>query len=128
MKKINMVSKFTAIKALLNGEKVEGFTLADAIEFIDGRIEQAEKKNASGANGERKPTKTQQENEGVKKQIVSVLQAINKPATITDMQKFSTELSTLSNQKISALLTQLVKSNEVIRTQVKGKAHFAIAE
>ena len=127
MKKMNMVSKFNAIKALLNGEKVEGFTLADAIEFIDGRIEQTEKKNASGANGERKPTKVQQENEGIKEQMVSVLRAIGKPATITDMQKSSVELSALSNQKISALLTQLVKSNEVIRTEVKGKAHFAPA-
>ena len=126
MKKMNMVDKFTAVKAMLNGEQVENFSVADAIEFINGRIEQVNKKNASG-NGERKPTKTQLENEGVKGDILNALSAVGKPATITDLQKSCVELADLSNQKISALLTQLVKANAVIRTEVKGKAHFAPA-
>lgn len=127
MKKMNMVDKFVGVKALLKGEKVEGFTLADALEFIDGRIEQVNKKNASG-NGERKPTKTQLENEGIKQTLLGILSANGKPMTITDMSKASAELDGLSNQKISALLTQLVKANLVLRTEVKGKAYFAVAE
>ena len=125
MKKMNMVEKFTAIKAMLNGEAVENFSLADAMEFLDGRIEQVNKKNAAG-NGERKPTKTQLENEGVKNDILNALATIGKPATILDMQKSCNELANFSNQKISALLTQLVKANAVVRTEVKGKAHFAL--
>lgn len=126
MKKMNMVEKFGAIKAMLNGEKVENFSIEDALTFIDGRIEQVEKKNAAG--GERKPTKTQIANEGVKATIVEVLRNADKPMTITDMQKNSAELVDLSNQKISALLTQMGKTGEVVRTEVKGKAHFAIAK
>ena len=126
MKKMNMVEKFSAIKAMLNGEQVENFSIEQAIEFIEGRIEQVEKKNAGG--GERKPTKTQLENVAVKENIVSTLSAIGVPATIGELQKSSAELSEMSNQKISALLTQLVKSGKVVRTEVKGKAHFAIAE
>lgn len=127
MKKMNMVDKFVGVKALLNGEKVEGFTLEDALEFIDGRIEQVNKKNTSG-NGERKPTKTQLENEGIKQTLLGILSAAGEPMTITDVQKASADLEEMSNQKISALLTQLVKANLVLRTEVKGKAHFAVAE
>lgn len=127
MKKMNMVDKFVGVKALLNGEKVEGFTLEDALEFIDGRIEQVNKKNTSD-NGERKPTKTQLENEGIKQTLLGILSATGEPMTIADVQKASADLEEMSNQKISALLTQLVKANLVLRTEVKGKAHFAVAE
>lgn len=119
-----MVEKFGAIKALLNGESAENFSVAEAIEFIEGRIEQVEKKNAGG--GERKPTKTQIANEGVKGDILSALSA--DPMSISDLQKSSVELGELSNQKLSALLSQLIKAGKVVRTEVKGKAHFALAE
>ena len=120
-----MVEKFGAIKAMLNGEQVENFSIEQAIEFIDGRIEQVEKKNAAGG-GERKPTKTQVANEGVKEQILSVL--THDPIDIGGLQKSSAELGGLSNQKISALLSQLIKARKVVRTEIKGKAHFALAE
>ena len=126
MKKMNMVEKFGAIKAMLNGEKPEGFSVADALEFLDDRIEKVNAKNAKG--GDRKPTKVQVENEGIKEQIVSVLRSATEPMTVGNIQKSSDEMGELSNQKISALLTQLVKSNIVVRTEVKGKAYFALAE
>lgn len=124
--KLKVVDKFDAIKAMLNGEPVENFSVADAVAFLDERIAITEKKNASG--GERKPTKEQIANEGVKDTIKAVLGEIGVPATITDLQKASAELGDFSNQKISALLTQLVKGGAVVRTEVKGKAHFALAE
>ena len=123
MKKMNMVEKFGAVKALLNGEKVEGFTLQDALTFIDGRIEVVNNKNAKG--GDRKPTKTQLENEGIKAQIIEVLSAEDKPMSIGDIGK---EIDIPSNQKVSALVTQLVRAKMVVRTEVKGKAYFALAK
>jgi hypothetical protein len=124
MKKMNMVEKFGAIKAMLNGEKVENFSINEAIEFIEGRIEQVNKKNAGG--GERKPTATQIANEKIKDHLVMVLRSTENPVTIKEMQDKSEILAGLSNQKISALLTQLVKIGGVSRTTVKGKAHFAL--
>lgn len=124
--KLKVVDKFGAIKAMLNGEPVENFSVADALAFLDERIAITEKKNASG--GERKPTKEQIANEGVKDTIKAVLGEVGVPATITDLQKASAELGAFSNQKISALLTQLVKGGAVVRTEVKGKAHFALAD
>ena len=122
--KMKVVDKFGAIKAMLNGESVENFSVADAVAFLDERIAITEKKNANG-NGERKPTKTQLENEGIKEQILSTLSA--EPMPIDKVQKENPSLSAMSNQKISALLSQLIKANLVVRSEVKGKAHFALA-
>lgn len=119
MKKMNMVEKFDAIKAMLNGEQVEGFSVADALEFLNDRIEKVNAKNAKG--GDRKPTKTQVENEGIKAQIMGVM--TTEPMTIADIGK---AIGITSSQKVSALVTQLVKAKEIVRTEVKGRAYFAL--
>lgn len=124
-KKMTMTAHYEAIKAMLNGETVENYTTEQAVEFLNGRIAQVAKKSATG--GDRKPTKTQVENEGVKATIVEVLSNATEPMTIADMQKVNTELGALSNQKVSALVSQLVRGGTVERTEVKGKAYFAIA-
>ena len=132
MKKMNMVEKFTAVKAMLNGETVENFSIAQAIEFIEGRIDQVNKKNASG-NGERKPTKTQLENEGIKEQIVAFLRTVDKPMTNGEIAK---GIGSDQPNKICQLVAQMltVRKGEVnpngciVRTEVKGKAYFALAD
>jgi len=133
MKKMNMVEKFTAIKAMLNGEQVKDFSLADALEFIDGRIEQVNKKNASGSTGERKPTPKQIENEGVKAQIVEFLRSQPKPVPMADIMK---AVGIDSNQRVTSLVTSMltIRKGEVNpngcieRSEVKGKAHFKFVE
>ena len=130
MKKMNMVEKFGAIKAMLNGEKVENFSVADAIKFLDTRIELTEKKNANG-NGERKPTKTQVENEGVKDYIVAFLTTKTEPVSIKDICK---GVGVDSPQKITALVSAMLTERKgvanpdgcIVRTEVKGKAFFAL--
>lgn len=92
--------------------------------FLAKRIEITQKKNASGSGENAKPTKTQLENEGIKDTIVSVLTTT--PTTITDLIKSSADLAGYTNQKVSALLTQLLKERRVVRTEVKGKAHYAL--
>ena len=119
--KMKVVDKFGAIKEMLNGNSVENFSVADAVAFLDERIAITEKKNANG--GERKPTKTQLENEGIKEQILSVMSP--NPMTIGEIGK---AIGIDSNQKVSALVTQLLKAGKVVRTEVKGKAFFALAE
>ena len=81
-----------------------------------------EKKNAN--RGEAKPTKTQLENEGIKSVILSTLST--EPMTIGELVKANAELTGFSNQKVSALLTQLLKAKAVVRTEVKGKAFYAL--
>ena len=133
MKKMNMVDKFSAIKAMLNGEKVEGFTLENALEFLDTRIELTEKKNASGGNADRKPTAKQLENEGYKSDIVDFLRTCDNPVDVKTIQK---AVGLESNQRATALISQMltIRKGEpnpdgvIVRTEVKGKAYFALAE
>lgn len=118
MKKFNMVDKFGFCIDLLNGKTVEGFTLADAEKFLQERQVQAQKKNASTTG---KPTKTQVANEAIKEQILAVL--TTEPMAVANIMK-ATGIE--SNQKTTALLTQLLHDFKVVRTEVKGKAHYSL--
>ena len=95
---------------------------ADLVAFVDHEVELLNKKSTS-----KTPSKTQIANENIKKVIVDTLSTFEKPITITDIQNANTELTELSNQKISALLTQLVNDKVVVRTTDKKKAYFSIA-
>ena len=48
--------------------------------------------------------------------------------TITQLQEKVVELEGLSNQKVSALVAQMVKTEEVKRITDKKKSYFQIAE
>ena len=75
----------------------------------------------------KKATKTQEQNVGIKTTILEVLATIGS-GTVTDIQNGNEELSTLSNQKVSALVRQLVESGEVVKTTDKKKSIFSLAE
>ena len=75
----------------------------------------------------KKATKTQEQNVGIKATILEVLATIGS-GTVTDIQNGNEELSALSNQKVSALIRQLVESGEVVRTTDKKKSIFSLAK
>lgn len=75
----------------------------------------------------KKATKTQEQNVGIKALILDVLATIGS-GTVTDIQNGNEELSALSNQKVSALVRQLVESGEVVKTTDKKKSIFSLAE
>ena len=95
---------------------------ADLVAFIDHEIELLNKKNSYKSS---KPTKAQRENADTKEVIMATLGT--EPMTISDIQEANEVLGGLSNQKISALLGQLVTDGKVVRTVVKRKAYFALA-
>ena len=113
-------------------------TNVKAIEFVltncaDLPTEIVEKLNAMKASfekkssAERKPTPTQVENANHKEAILNAL-ASGEKMTITDLMKAVPELGELSNQRVSAIVRQLILSGEVVRTEDKRKAFFSIAE
>lgn len=93
----------------------------DLVDFINHELELLDKKSSN-----KTPTKTQVENEGLKGVIVEVLTNATEPMTITDITNANDKLVGLSNQKISALLIQLIGANQVVRTSDKKKAYFSI--
>lgn len=90
--------------------------------FIEGRIAQLAKKNA-GTNGEKKLTATQEANLLLKDAIYNAMTADAK-YTVTDVMKLVPELDGLSNQKVNALVAQMVKANLLERIEEKRRAYF----
>ena len=74
----------------------------------------------------RTETKTQKANAELKVVIVDTLNNLAKPVRITELQNANPQLAELSNQKISALLKQLVDSKEVVKTIEKKIAYFSV--
>ena len=103
---------------------------ADLLTFIDHEVELLDKKNSYKSSN---PTKAQLANEGLKATLLEVMAEVDKPATITELQKADTRLSvdekgeTISNQRLSALLRQMIDSGTVVRTTEKKKAYFSLA-
>ena len=91
----------------------------DLVDFIDNEIELLNKKSSRTTL-----TQTQKENETLKEKIVSTLIELGKYATITEIQQANPELADLSNQKMSALLKQLVDTKIVDKIIEKKKAYF----
>ena len=112
-KKMTIVEQYEAIIA-----KAKGVLSAEEVAFLEERAEMHAKKNAN-----RKPTKAQAENEGIKAKILDFM-AEGKAYTVTDIQK---GVGLESNQKASALVRQLKEADLVVRTEEKGKAYFTKA-
>lgn len=113
--KITKKEMFTMIKAQVKDN-------AEMVAFIDHEIELLDKKASN-----KKATKTQEANVGIKSTILAVLEG-GKFMTVTEMQGASAELGELSNQKVSALVRQLVESGEVVKTIDKKVSRFSLAD
>ena len=116
-KKMTKREMFAQIKSRL--------TDADEIKFIDHEIELLDKKSSKGT--ETKLTPEQEKNVKVKEGILNALDG-GVQMTISQMIKEVPEIGETfpdaSNQKISALVRQLVQSLVVERVEVKGVAYF----
>ena len=105
------------IDVLVGNKEVEDMQIF--VDFLTHERELLEKKSSNSGQ-----TKTQKENEVIKDKIVETLKGLGKYATITEIQESNEELSAYSNQKISALLKQLVDTQIVEKMVDKKKAYF----
>ena len=113
-KKITKREMFTKIREVVADN-------AEMVKFIDHEIELLSKKS-----GSRKPTKTQIENEYLKETIVNVLEH-DKGMTVSEVLTMSEDFDGMSNQKMSALLKQLVDDKKVIKYAEGKKSLFKLA-
>lgn len=107
-------------------EVLKGAERTDLVEVMKHEIELLDKKKASG-----KMTKTQVANEDIKALIVEELARLAKPVSITELISESAEVAEKcgnSNQKVSALMTQLKNAGAVVRTTEGKKALFSVAD
>lgn len=95
----------------------------DLVEFCEREIDLLNKK--ASASGQ---SKTQAENEKIKVVIAEELTRIARAVTISELIKESEELGQYSNQKLSAILKQMVESGTARKIVDKKKSLFTIAE
>ena len=96
---------------------------AEMVEFINHEIELLNHKSSAV----RKPTKNQLENEGFKADIVDYLKDADAPKTIKELQTAIPSLADLTNQRITHLLTDLVKAETLTKNYVKKTPYYSVA-
>ena len=110
--------------------KKEMFTLiatvnadnSEIVDFCNREIELLSKRSG----GSKTPTKTQKENVNIKAVIAEVLTEMGKKVTVTELLTDS-RLDCYTNQKMSALLRQMVEAKVVTKTIEGKKAYFEIS-
>ena len=95
----------------------------EMVAFIDHEIELLDRKS----NSSRKPTKTQVENDGFKAEIVDYLTEIDTPKTIKELQANISSISGLTNQRITHMLTDLIKAGILVKEYVKKTPYYSVA-
>ena len=98
---------------------------AEEVAFIDHEIELLTKKNSA----DKKPTAQQEANATIKSAIQTVMEANpNQLFTVSELMKKVPGLpEDMTNQRMSALVRQMVEAGLVKRTEEKRKAYFSLA-
>lgn len=99
----------------------------ELVEFINNELDLLSKKASSGTS---KPTANHTANEGYKLNIIEYLSSEeDKQATVTELWKNIPELKNdenMSNQRISAILRQMIEENKIERVVEKRVAYFKL--
>ena len=127
--KMTKADRFTALAKFLSDNPDMKFptpkgeiTAKDMGEFVAHELELLSKKNSA----DKKPTAQQTANEAVKTAIVNGME-VNRLYTITELIKEIPECAEMTNQRVSALVRQLVDAGLVKRTEDKRKVYFSLA-
>ena len=94
----------------------------EMVAFIDHEIELLDRKS----NSSKKPTKNQVENDGFKAEIVTYLANADAPKTIKELQAEIPSISGLTNQRVTHMLSDLVKAGTLTKEYVKKTPYYFI--
>lgn len=115
------ITKRDHFNALLSLSEVQANPALVA--FIEHEIELLDKKNSA----DKKPTAQQVANDGIKDAIIEGMEP-TRLYTVTELIKEIAECNELTNQRVSALLRQLISEGKVVKTVDKRKSYFQLAE
>ena len=105
-------------------EQIKSHPLTDDEKaFVEHELELLTKKNSA----DKKPTAQQMANDGIKTAIAEGMTA-NRLYTVTELIKEIPECAELTNQRVSALLRQMIADGTVVKTVDKRKSYFQIVE
>lgn len=108
-----------AVFTIPKGENIVEVSGKQMAEFYKHELELLDRKNTV----DKKPTKTQKENEAIKTVILESMEA-DRLYSISEMLKEFPACADMSNQKLSSLVRQMVTDKQVERLEEKRKAFF----
>lgn len=114
MKKMTYVEALNIAIATVDNE--------EAVERLTALRDATVKRNSA----ERKPTKVQEANEGIKAEILEFLSDGGKH-TVSEIMEGVASLNGASNQKAASLVRQLKDAGVLVREEIKRKAYFHLA-
>ena len=94
----------------------------EMVAFIDHEIELLNRKSGSS----KKPTKTQIENNAYKATIVEYLTTVDTSKTIKEIQAGIPDIAGLTNQRITHMLTDLIKAGTLTKEYVKKTPYYSV--
>ena len=118
-KKMTKATAWSIVKDIV--EKSGHAQTAELVAKIDNELVLLAKKNSA----EKKPTAQQTANAGIQTAILEGME-VGEKYTITDIIKTIPECADLTNQRVSALVRQLVDTGKMVRTEDKRKAYFSL--
>ena len=96
---------------------------ADMVTFIDNEIKLLDKKRSAS----RKPTATQIENDSCKADIVAYLIEVDQPKSIRELQSGVPSIASFTNQRVTHMLSALVKEGKLVKVYVKKTPYYSMA-
>ena len=102
-------------------ENAEFATSEDFVAYAKNELALLDKKAKS-----RTKSATQVENDGIKEEILGTL-SVDLGATVTELQKMNEDLAKFSNQRISALLRQLILEGKADKYKDGKYTKFVLA-
>lgn len=112
-----------ALEIAINDEIENGTHGNEYLEKLEALKESIAKRNSS-KSGKKGMTATQKENEKIKVEILEFLETEDRGFSISEMIKGIDCLADASNQKVSALLKQMIDDGKVEKITDKRKVFF----
>ena len=120
------IRDFIADNYMSHGADCQGRPSNVLVEKLNAMIASIEKKKSHKSDKDKEKSA---ENDRAREIILDVLTDSENPLTIAEIYGQSEELAekfSNSNQRLTSLLTKMRKEELVVRTEIKGKAHYTI--
>ena len=124
-KKITLKENFERLAKVVAEANIEEATKKELLVFIDGRIEQINKKATAPRKADTEKT---QENEKLAQAMIDVLASNDIAMTITEIMQSNTIFEGVTNQKLTAIMTKLKNDGIVERVVDKKNAKYIIVK
>ena len=127
--KITQVQALSTLRDFIEDSQmveVRGLPTDALVEKLNAMITSIEKKKSHTSEKDKEKSA---QNDRAREIILDVLTDSGNPLTIAEIYAQSEELAemfALSNQRLTSLLTKMRKEDLVVRSEVKGKAHYAL--